>query len=147
MAKKVESHPPKTRRRVAYQFAASKYKAHQAFKDDCNPNQVFRRYQETGTIDPQLLNQRQQPMFGDVSKLPDLRGMMEIVLDAELQFMSLPSDLRERFHNDPRVLYGFVADDKNRAEAIELGLIPRPDPPPTPTAAPTASGGGAPPAT
>jgi phage internal scaffolding protein len=45
------------------------------------------------------------------------------LVEAETQFMSLPSKLRERFNNDPGKLIGFLNDESNRKEAEALGLV------------------------
>ena len=47
--------------------------------------------------------------------------------------MALDANVRKRFHNDPAELIDFVSDEKNRDEAVRLGLLqipefPKPDP-------------------
>ena len=42
-------------------------------------------------------------------------------------FDNLPSDVRNRFNNNPAQLLDFVADPENKEEAIELGLLPKPE--------------------
>ena len=49
-----------------------------------------------------------------------------MVMAADDAFMALPANIRERFNNDPAELVDFVSDDRNRSEAIDLGLVPPP---------------------
>lgn len=62
------------------------------------------------------------PLFGDFSDVGDYQSNMQRLIDAQDRFMQLPSKLRERFDNDPAQLFDFLADEKNREEAIKLGL-------------------------
>lgn len=45
---------------------------------------------------------------------------------AKSMFEELPSKLRQRFHNDPKEMLGFLSDSKNDDEAIKLGLKVKP---------------------
>lgn len=112
----------------------------QAFKDECDINKIMSRYNQTGVIDH--IN-RAQPRFGDL-QAPDFQDAMNLVIDAEQRFAALPSDVRDRFGNDPARLLSFVADQANAAEAARLGLIDAPAAPVppmlgTPPAAPAAA--------
>lgn len=53
----------------------------------------------------------------------DYQAAMNRVLEARDKFMELPAKVRLKFQNDPAQLEAFLADVKNRDEAIELGLI------------------------
>lgn len=52
----------------------------------------------------------------------DYQNSLYKLAQAKSQFEELPSKLRQRFHNDPKVMLEFLADEKNDAEAIKLGL-------------------------
>lgn len=111
----------------------------QGFKDECDINVIMARYQATGVID--FVN-KHEGSFADVSAI-DFQTAQETVARARSAFNDLPSSLRERFENDPAQFLEFVQDDKNRAEAMELGLL-RPEaklppvpPPPAPPAPPS----------
>lgn len=60
--------------------------------------------------------------FQDFSELPDLQEALAIVDKANSDFMSLPSELRRKFGNDPTLLVEYLQDPKNIDESIELGL-------------------------
>lgn len=102
----------------------------QQFKDECDINRIMKRYQQTGVIDH--VN-RAQPRFGDLETV-DFQTAMNLVIDAEQRFLALPAEVRDRFGNDPARLLAFVGDEKNRAEAVKLGLL---DPPAAPVPPPS----------
>lgn len=98
----------------------------QSQKDDCDVNRIIDRYRETGyLVDPAHPGTR-QPIFGDFTEIPDYQGALDMIDRADAAFMSLPSKVRDRFHNNPQEIFDFLNDEKNRTEAIELGLIDKP---------------------
>lgn len=101
----------------------------QSFKDECDINRIMKRYQQTGVIDH--VN-RAQPQFGDIQAI-DFQDGLNIVLEAEARFAALPSDVRDRFGNDPARLLDFVGKPENAQEAVKLGLL---DAPPAPVGGP-----------
>lgn len=101
----------------------------QSFAEECDINNIMRRYESTGTIDH--VNRR-EPHFGDFTDVPSYHEALEIARSAEAAFAALPSSVRDRFGNDPGKLMEFLADPANRDEAIELGLIDRPPAAPEP---------------
>lgn len=66
------------------------------------------------------------PSAGDFTGISDFKTMADMVAATRDEFMTLPANIRERFYNDPEKLIGFLDDDKNRDEALRLGLIPAP---------------------
>lgn len=90
----------------------------QSFKDDCDINVIVARYArgQVPRVNPL------PPRFEDVSSV-DYSEAMYVVANARSAFEGLPARLRARFHNEPRELLAFVSDDRNRAEAEELGLV------------------------
>lgn len=99
----------------------------QHFKDECDINNIVAQYQQTGVM-PQG---SREPLFGDFSEFPqDLQASQAFFDEAAERFMQLSSDIRKRFGNDPVQLLSFLHDEKNREEAISLGLVNAPAPPP-----------------
>lgn len=96
--------------------------AKQEFKDDCDFNVVMSRYQAQG-INPADLPARSQ-VFEDVSNMVDYHTAVNVVLQAQSAFDTLPSSVRERFGNDPGALLTFLDDSSNRDEAVRLGIVP-----------------------
>jgi hypothetical protein len=60
----------------------------------------------------------------------DFLTMQNAIIDVQKYFDSLPSDTREFFANSPVNYLDFIADPKNKDQAIELGLIEKPAPAP-----------------
>lgn len=84
----------------------------------CDINQIVKN--------PQMMMQAAltaKPYFGDFSEPEDYHLALDRVLKADTAFSTLPSKLRKRFDNDPAELLKFLADEKNRDEAIQLGLV------------------------
>lgn len=92
----------------------------QAFIEECDINQIMARYESTGIIDH--LNPA-QPIYGDASAIPDYREALEVVMNAEEAFMSLPATVRREFDNDPAMMLEFIQNPANRERCVELGLI------------------------
>lgn len=97
--------------------------ARQEFKDQTCINQIMKKYHKTGMIDH--LN-RSKGQYADLSSLTDYAAALQTVIDAQKSFMTLPSDVRKRFENDPEKALLFLSDANNREEAVKLGLINKP---------------------
>lgn len=64
-------------------------------------------------------------VFSALPPASDLKEAMDLIHQGEDAFASLPSNLRNRFGNDPIKLLEFLHDPKSRDEAVSLGLLPR----------------------
>ena len=93
--------------------------AKQSFKEQSDINTIVDTFMKTGVM-PELVN---MPTYGDFSDAPDYQTALNLVMQAEDQFMQLPAMLRAKFENDPGQLLAFLEDDANRAEAEALGLV------------------------
>lgn len=92
----------------------------QQFKDECDINNIMRKYQTTGEITHIA---KKIGMYGDFSEIPDYHQMHQTVIEAEAAFMGLPAELRLRFKNDPGQLIDFLKDENNYEEGVKLGLL------------------------
>lgn len=101
--------------------------AQQSAKDECDINVIMKNFGQGQS----LPDNYRTPQFGDFTEIDDYHSAMNAVAKAAEAFDQLPAEMRYRFGNDPQNLLEFVADDKNRPEAIKLGLLP---PPPVPAA-------------
>lgn len=109
----------------------------QAFKDECDINNIMSKYQKTGLIEHV---QNVQGSYGDFTSVQDYQLSLNQVIAAQEAFDQLPAKIRERFANDPSHLMSFLGDEKNRDEAIRLGLLEAPEPPPAQSPSPDQKG-------
>jgi len=96
----------------------------QEFKAECDINNILASYNRQMGVD--FLAQYQGQVsgrFGDVSQVPDYQEALQTIEAANELFDAMPSKLRSRFENNPEHLLAFLADERNRDEAIQLGLI------------------------
>ncbi|AXH77992.1 MAG: internal scaffolding protein [Microviridae sp.] len=100
-------------------FADQVSRTKQEFKDECDINMIMRRYQRSG-IFPVGVG---VGTYGDFSEVGDYLQAQETVSRAKAQFAGLPSTVRDRFRNDPRVFLDFVQNPGNRDECRRLGLL------------------------
>lgn len=99
-------------------------KTRQEFADDSDINKIVERL---GLGYEMPLNTT-PPMQGDFTDLPDFRGAVTAIRNAEQIFGALPAKIRNRFENDPQQYIDFFHDPENKAEAIAMGLVKPPAP-------------------
>lgn len=112
----------KPRNRVVLD-TGSESRTKQSFKDQCDINNIMKKYIKTGTI-THIRNSNGK--YGDFTSAMDYHDAMNAVHEANEAFMGLSAAVRSRFDNDPGKLLDFVNDAKNKDEAIKLGLIEKP---------------------
>ena len=95
----------------------------QHHKKDCDINNIMSFYKKTGGLLPDTVSVSGKPFYGDFSDSADFYRAQQLLASAKQSFASLPSDIRERFQNDPGKLMAFLDDEKNRDEAEKLGLL------------------------
>jgi phage internal scaffolding protein len=106
----------------------------QHFAQEADINVIMAYYQRTGILGDPLNPGTDAPMFGDFSNVQDFQKAQNAIIEANRAFMSLPSDVREKFNNDPGKLIEFLSNEDNRDEAIKLGLVKEPPAPAAPIA-------------
>lgn len=97
------------------------YFTEQSHKINCDVNAIIKKYDKTGLISH---ISRFEAQFGDLSG-NDFKTMTDKIINANNQFNNLPSEIRNRFQNNPEELLRFMENPLNRDEAIDLGLINR----------------------
>lgn len=95
----------------------------QQFHDQTDVNAIMRKYHKSGMIDHLNLAQGQ---YIDLSSVPDYQTALQTVIDADKAFMTIPSNVRRRFNNNPAELIQFLQDPNNAEEAYDLGLTNSP---------------------
>lgn len=115
---------------LEYEYFPERSRTKPEFHREVNINRIMKKYHKTRQIDPLILRDMK---FGDFANGNDFATMMMRVKDAHYEFDHLPSQVRNRFNNEPAQLLNFLADPANDGEAIELGLkVKPPTPPPAP---------------
>lgn len=113
---------PLRRVRVGLACSVEEDMCQQSFKEECDINTIVRRFGLTGVM-PETMR---MPLNGDFTNVPDFQTALNMVREASDEFMRLPAEVRKRFGNDPGELMVFLEDEKNREEAVKLGLVNKP---------------------
>lgn len=92
---------------------------HQSFKEECDINTIVRRFGLTGELPENL----RMPVSGDFTGVTDFHTAMIVVRQAQEEFLRVPAHIRARFANDPGEMMAFLEDERNRDEAVRLGLV------------------------
>jgi phage internal scaffolding protein len=92
----------------------------QHFKEECDVVNIIKRHDRNGIIEHV---QRGQARYGDFSEVSDYREALDLVKNAQEEFMSIPSDIRKQFDNNPGKFYEFVSNPDNKDELIKMGFI------------------------
>lgn len=92
----------------------------QSFKDQCDVNNIVKRYEQTGQM-PHVT--RAVGQYMDSTELQDYSESMQRVLNANDAFLQLPATIRDRFANDPAKLIEFMQNPQNYDEGVKLGLV------------------------
>ncbi len=98
----------------------------QSFKKETDINNIMAKFVKTGIISPEALSKR-QATFADVSEIGDFQECQNQIQEAHAAFMTLAPQIRARFENNPAALLDFMKEPQNREEAIELGIISKPE--------------------
>jgi len=93
-------------------------KTEQAHKKQTDMNYILRDYHATGMIKHAA---KYQGRYDDVPPV-DFQEAMNLVTNAQQMFSDLPSNLRNRFGNDPAAFLGFVQNPDNAQELQKLGI-------------------------
>jgi phage internal scaffolding protein len=90
----------------------------QEFKKDTDLNVIMKKFQVTGAMDHVNMHSGN---YGQHSPL-DYHQAMTVVANANSMFADLPSDIRNKFDNQPEKFLEFVQSEDNYDEAIEMGI-------------------------
>jgi len=91
----------------------------QSMKDECDINQIMKKFEKTGIL-PDMI--KTNPQYGDFSEPIEYRDSLEIVRHASEQFSNLSAKVRARFNNDPEAFLDFATNPANAEEMVTLGL-------------------------
>lgn len=91
----------------------------QSFKDECDINNILSKYAKTGIVNH--INQS-EGQYGDFSSEQDYQKALNIVIEAQNTFASLPAEVRDKFANDPAQFLKFTEKEENIEELVKMGL-------------------------
>ncbi|WNK15009.1 MAG: internal scaffolding protein [Microvirus sp.] len=95
----------------------------QQFLHETDINTIVNIFMKTG----HLPDQTSMPQYLDYEGIFDFQSAMNVVRQADENFMTMPASIRARFHNSPQEFLEFFANPDNVQEAIRLGLAVPPD--------------------
>lgn len=104
--------------------------------DDADINNIVARFHKTGV----LPNINVPGVFADVSSALSYQDSLQVIINAENQFMALDAKTRKKFSNSPAEFLEFVENPENGPELVKMGLATLVEPTPSP-ASPSPAGG------
>ena len=87
--------------------------------DGLDIKNMINKYDRTGILSNV---QRGKAMYGDFTKVNEYQDALDLVNNSKNLFNELPSDIREKFSNNPGEFFEWITNPENSQEAIELGL-------------------------
>lgn len=102
----------------------------QSFKDECDINNIVKRFEATGIVD-HLNLKAAEGVYQDLPDPIDLQGALDVSRHASEAFAALPAVLRAHFDNDPVKFLDAVAYPTEATQNlfIEHGLATHLKPP------------------
>ena len=94
----------------------------QQFKDECEIESLLKAH-NLGQVMGILNNHGQQPLYGDVSDIPDFHDAQNHVARATEYFEGLPSDVRSRFNNSLSEFLTTLNDPGAREALTDMGVL------------------------
>lgn len=104
----------------------------QSEMEACDIHNILKQFSQVG-FEQLVRENAARGQYADLTSLPDYQEALNTVLSSQAAFDALPSQVRDRFRNDPAAFIEFLANPDNQDEAIRLGLAqdtrtPEPDP-------------------
>jgi phage internal scaffolding protein len=90
----------------------------QSFAEEADINTIVNRFLKSGVLPDAV----RMPQYVDYEGVFDFQSAMNVVRQADENFMRMDAKVRARFHNSPQEFLEFFADPANREEAVRLGL-------------------------
>ena len=91
----------------------------QAHAKEADIHNIIKAYDRTGLI---ANVNRGVAQYGDYSEINEYRESLDFVNTAKANFAALPSEIREKFSNNPGDFFEFAGNPENAEEMIKLGL-------------------------
>ncbi len=94
----------------------------QQFKDECEIESLLKAH-NLGQVMGILNNHQRQPLYGDVSDIPDFHDSQNHVARATEYFNGLPSDVRAQFDNSLAKFLTTLNDPSAREALTDMGVL------------------------
>lgn len=110
-------------------------KVQQGFAEETKLPNIVRKFSNGAPI----LTNGKEPMYMDISEIPEYHIALSQVMETNQKFAKLPSKIRAEFQNSPSKFVEFCSNPENLERAEELGIVPEGTfvPPSTPIEAKT----------
>jgi phage internal scaffolding protein len=108
------------RKRGALFFDQDPGLTEQSHSSACDINKIMANYEKTGLVP---VPQSRVPKYGDFSQVNDYQTALNLVMEAEDAFMSLPANVRSEFDHDPAKFLAAVEDPQERAKLVDRGVL------------------------
>lgn len=108
------------RERVSYETTGESL-TQQHFKQELDIKNVIRKYDRTGLIQNVT---KAVAQYGDFTHaVNEYSDALNLVINAQNNFLALPSEIREKFGNDPGQFLEAVQDPARKEEMQAMGLL------------------------
>ena len=94
----------------------------QQFKQDCEIESLLKAHNLSQVMGI-MNNHNQQPLYGDVSEIPDFHVSQNHLARATEYFEGLPSDVRSRFNNSLSEFLTTLNNPSAREALTEMGVL------------------------
>ena len=91
----------------------------QHFKEETEINNILRAHDRNGVIEH---IHRGNAIYGDFSEITDFSDAIEQIKEAQAEFLTIPSGIREKFKNDAGEFFKFASNPDNHKQMVEMGL-------------------------
>lgn len=98
----------------------------QQFKDECEIESLLKAHNLSQVMGI-MNNHGQQPLYADVTDIPDFHDAQNHVARATEYFEGLPSDVRSRFNNSLSEFLTTLNDPGAREALTEMGVLKKAD--------------------
>ena len=91
----------------------------QHFAEESEINNILRSHDRNGVIEH---IHRGNSIYADFSGITDLSDALHQIKEAQQEFLNVPSEIREKFHNDAGQFFKFASNPDNLDELRSMGL-------------------------
>lgn len=91
----------------------------QHHKESCDIRFIMKKAEKTGMVSHL---QKTEGRYIDMASRPDFDDAMNIIASANSMFETIPSRIREKFHNNPAIWLEYIQNPENREDMLSLGF-------------------------